>query len=123
MTTEGVFRFQNSTGLQPLATITLVERINNTGSMTGRFTMSGNVELAGGGELVGEAGTFISISSQNSTFVNVDNVIHGSGNINTSFTNNRFTNRGTVRSDGPIMFASQLPVVNRGRLEAGPGAN
>ncbi len=122
MTTEGVFRFQNPIGQQPLASITLSERIYNTGSMTGRFAMSQSVELAGGGELVGEVGNFISMVAQNSSFLNIDNLIHGSGNINTSFTNNRFTNRGTVRSDGQITFASQLPVVNSGRLEAGTGA-
>jgi hypothetical protein len=125
LTTEGVFRFVTSTNplpTPPLSTITLSKRINNTGSMTARFAIGQSAELAGGGEMVGETGTFISLGVQNSTFVNVDNLIHGSGNINTLFTNNRFINRGTLRSDGAITIASQLPVVNGGRLEAGPGA-
>ena len=118
VTMEGVFRFQTIAG--QLSTVTLYGTNHNTGSMTGRFVVSGNSELAGGGEVIGEGGTFFTLG-QSATFVNVDNLIHGSGNINTGFTNSRFINRSTFRSDGPIVFNTQINVVNSGRIEAGPG--
>jgi hypothetical protein len=118
VTTDGDFRFQTLAG--QLSTITLNKTVNNTGSMTGRFAASASAELTGGGEIIGESGVLFTLG-QNASIVNVDNVIHGNGNIN-GFAGNRFTNQGTIRSDGQITINTQLPFVNRGRLEAAPGA-
>jgi hypothetical protein len=119
VTAEGHFRFQTAAG--QLSQITVNERLTNNGSMTARFAFGLNAELMGGGEIVGEAGSFFSLG-QLASVVNTDNFIHGSGSISSNFTNSRFTNRGTLRSDGLMTISSTLQIVNRGRLEAGPGA-
>ncbi|MEX0611869.1 MAG: hypothetical protein WD738_17480 [Pirellulales bacterium] len=118
VTTEGEFRFQTLAG--QLSTITLNNRVYNEGTITARFAVSTSAELAGGGEIIGESGTLFSFTISTASFVNIDNIIRGTGNIYGT-ANNRFTNRGTIRPDGSITFHAQLPVVNSGRIEAGPG--
>ena len=122
LTLKGNIRFQ--TAAAALSTITFQDKNYNNGVLTGKFAVATNAELLGGGELIGESGNLVTLTT-GATFVNGDNLIHGSGAISggcsSCSTTTRFTNRGTVRADGTISFASEPQLVNRGRLEAGPG--
>ena len=96
-TLEGNYRFLTSA--VALSTITFDKKNYNKGSLTGRFAVATNAELVGGGEIIGEGGNILSLS-QGSSFINGDNLIHGTGTISvlaTSSTETRLTNRGTIR--------------------------
>ena len=124
VTLEGNYRFLSTLGTPTLSTITLEKKNYNKGSVTARFAVATTAELAGGGEVIGESGNLFSLS-WGASFINADNLIHGTGVFNAAGSSSsavtRFTNRGAIRADGPMSFTGQLQITNRGRIEAGPG--
>lgn len=121
VTLDGTFRLQTLAGV--LSTITLTNTLHNTGSLTTRLNVaaSTSVELAGGGEIISEAGTFLTLG-QFATLTNDDNVIHGIGTMTSGSTNTTVTNRGTFRAEGgTLAFYNQQTVINSGLLDAAAG--
>ena len=126
VTLEGTYRFLTTvTSPGSLSTLTLDKKNYNKGSITARFAVGSNTELSGGGEIIGESGSFFSLGL-GTTFTNVDNLIRGSGTITNnnvgSLENAVFKNRGIVRAEGAMTFSgSQFQLVNSGRIEAMSG--
>lgn len=121
VTLQGTLRLQTLGGV--LSTITLLNKNYNTGSLTTRLNVaaSTSAELAGGGEIISEAGTFLTLG-QFATLTNDDNVIHGSGTMTSGFTNTSITNRATFRAEGgTLAFYNQQTVINSGLLDAAAG--